>query len=176
MLMTLKAENVEGRAEAFRSLVGDAGLADSILSSCPEILVSKTATVVNTWHNLGARLGSENLPQLATSYPYILALSWRNLGPTFDYLVDVVKVDYIDLLKNPGLLGFSLHRRIKPRFEFLIANGGLKGLSLISVMKPSRSEFAKRFGAKLSIQNEYVCASHPLPSMSPWRSFCRHRI
>ena len=96
VLMTLKSENVEGRAEAFRSVVGDSGLADSIPSSCPEILESKTATVVDTWHCLRGLLGFENLPQLVTSYPYILALSWRNLGPTFDYLVDVVKADYIE--------------------------------------------------------------------------------
>ena len=93
--MTLKAENVEGRAEALGSLIGDSGLADIIPSS-----VSKTATLVDTWHSLGGRLGFENLPQLATSHPNILALSWRNLH-------DVVEVEHIVLLRNPGLLGFS---------------------------------------------------------------------
>ncbi|CAN8292110.1 unnamed protein product [Cochlearia groenlandica] len=86
-------------------------------------------------------------------FPNIVTISEKKLMDTMDYLVNTIGLQARDVVARPVVLGLSMEKRIKPRYQmvsFLLSKGLVKkqGMNYFTILKLKRSEFMDKFVIK----------------------------
>lgn len=131
-------------------------VARRMIATQPTIMGTRVETSGATYAELVALFEERRALRMVTTSPNLLGCGWAVLHPKVQYFRDVLGRSLDEIAAAPSVLGHSLERRIKPRFEALAA-AGRSYTSLAGVLNASNSVFEAKYDVLLppATRSEY---------------------